>query len=293
MGRSRRKFILHAKVTQANSAEKAFDDTRTRHQIERRLTRLEQISMAYYGQISLRFDNGMLISFDSADAALVSACEMQNCCAALPRPSGEKLALRIGLHQCVLKQRSADSVDNTREFVAHLARIDDTILISQAMLDGLNQSLKKLVHPLEEKANEPEYMIDWSRENSPSAYDGELLRPIATQRAAQNGPYLQLHFGLKTLEVSENSPIVTIGRDPSNDLVIDDFHVSRNHCRVARISSGIVLVDQSANGTIVIPDGGSDLLVKKNSMPLTESGFLFFGRPFKGERRESVKYELF
>ena len=295
MSRSRRKFILHAKVTQANSAEEAFSDTRTRHQIERRLTRLEQISMAYYGQISLRFDNGMLISFDSADAALVSACEMQNCCAALPRPSGEKLALCIGLHQCVLKQRSADSVDNTREFVARLARIGDGILVSQAMLDGLNQSLKKLAHPLEEGASDPEktYVIDWRRENSPSAYGGESLRPIATQRAAQNGPYLQLHFGLKTLEVSENSPIVTIGRDPSNDLVIDDFHVSRNHCRVARISSGIVLVDQSANGTIVIPNGGSDLLVKNNSMPLTESGFLFFGRPFKGERRNSVKYELF
>ena len=251
--------------------------------------------MAYRGQISLRFDNGMLVSFDSADAALLSACEMQNCCAVLPQPSGEKLALCIGLHQCILKQRSADSVDNTREFVARLASIDDAILISHAMLDGLNQSLKKLAYPLEEGASELEnaYVIDWSRENPSSVYDGESFRPVATQRAVQNGPYLQLHFGLKTLEVSESNPIVTIGRDPLNDLVIDDFHVSRDHCRIAKIPSGIVLIDQSANGTIVIPDGGSDSLVKNDSVPLTESGFLCFGRPFKGERRGSVRYELF
>ncbi len=293
MIKSRRKFLLHARVTRTDSEEKAFDDTRTGHQTERRLNRLERVSAAYRGQISLRFENGMLVTFDSADAALLGACEMQNRCAVLPQSSWQKLALCIGIHQGVMKQRSKDTVDNTREFAARLARIDDGILISQTMLDGLNQDLKNLARPLKAAANDPEsvFTIDWHREIPPGAYGGESFWPTA-MHATQGGPILQLHFGLKKLEVSEHNPVTSIGRDPLNDLVLDDFHVSRYHCRIERTPEGVVLIDQSTNGTSIISDDGTKQLVKNESAPLAGSGLLFFGRPFKGERRGSVRYEL-
>ena len=294
MVKSRRKFLLHAIVTQIGSIEKAFDDTRTGHQIERRLNRLERVSATYRGQINLRFENGMLITFDSADAALLGACEMQNRCAVLPQSSGEKLALCIGVHQGVTKQRSQDSADNTREFTALLARIDDGILISQTMLDGLNQDLKKIASPWKDTADDLEsvYVVDWHQEIPPSAYGGESFWPVAMHNTLQNGPYMHLHYGLKTLEVSSTNPIATIGRDPLSDLILDDFHVSRNHCRVEKTPHGIVLSDQSTNGTSIIADDGSMQLVNNDSVALLGRGLLFFGRPFKGERRGSVKYEL-
>ena len=70
MLKSRSKFFLHAKVGRTGADDEEFDDAQAGHPIERRLNRLERVSAAYRGQINLRFNNGMLVTFDSADAAL-------------------------------------------------------------------------------------------------------------------------------------------------------------------------------------------------------------------------------
>ena len=167
MLKSRSKFFLHARVRRIDADEVEFDDAQAGHPIERRLNRLERVSAAYRGQISLRFNNGMLVTFESADAALLGACEMQHRCAVLPQVSRQKLALCIGIHQGVVKQRAKDGADDTRELAAQLARTNDAILISQAMVDGLNQDLRKLARPLAEKVSGlAVFTIDWRRRNS-------------------------------------------------------------------------------------------------------------------------------
>ena len=75
--------------------------------MERRLNRLERVAAAYRGRIDLRFGNGLLTTFDTADAAVLGAREMQHRCAVLPQASRPRLALRIGIHQGLIRQRSA------------------------------------------------------------------------------------------------------------------------------------------------------------------------------------------
>ena len=72
MLKSRSKFFLHAKVGRTGADDEEFDDAQAGHPIERRLNRLERVSAAYRGQINLRFNNGMLVTFDSANAALLA-----------------------------------------------------------------------------------------------------------------------------------------------------------------------------------------------------------------------------
>ena len=49
-----------------------------------------------------------------------------------------------------------------------------------------------------------------------------------------------------------NKDVITMGRDITNDLVINDPEVSRHHCRLTRTSSGYTLEDLgSTNGTFV------------------------------------------
>lgn len=293
MIKSRSKFFLHARVTRTDSDEEKFDDAQAGHPIERRLNRLERVAAAYRGQINLRFDNGMLVTFESADGALLGACEMQHRCAVLPQVLSQRLALRIGIHQGVMKQRSKDGADDAREFATQLARVNDGILISQDLFDGLNQDLRKLARPLEKDiGGTPVFTVDWRREIPSGAYGGESFWPTS-MHSLPTPPSLHLYFGLKTLEVSENSPIATIGRDPESDLVLTDIHVSRNHCRIERTDQGIVLTDSSTNGTTVVADDNSEQLVRKESVALKGRGLLFFGRPFKGERRGGVRFESF
>jgi hypothetical protein len=47
-------------------------------------------------------------------------------------------------------------------------------------------------------------------------------------------------------------PVITIGRDPSNDLVLQDSLVSRRHAQIRRTDGGAMIADlNSANGTLL------------------------------------------
>lgn len=72
------------------------------------------------------------MTFDTADAALLGACEMQHRCAVLPQVAKQRLALRIGIHQGLIRQRSRDGDDNTREVAVRLAVSDDGIVASNS-----------------------------------------------------------------------------------------------------------------------------------------------------------------
>jgi hypothetical protein len=286
MSKSRSKFFLHAKI----AGDKALDGARAGHPVERRLNRIERVTATYHGQVDLRFEDSMLISFGSADDAVLGACEMQHRCAVLPQILRRRLALRIGIHQGLIRQRSQDITDGAPETAARLARIDDGILISREAVEGLGGDLRLFVQLLDEPIGGASvFTIDW-REIPSGPHGVESLRsaPAPLQR---KGPGLQLRLGQKTLEISEHKPVVTLGRDPANDLVVTDSHVSRNHCRVEHTDKGILLIDSSVNGTIVVGEDKQEMLIKNGSVALKGKGMIFLGRPFMGERRGGVRYE--
>jgi hypothetical protein len=293
MNKTRSKYQVHAEVLRTGTAPEAFDDAEAVQTIERRMNRLERVAAAYRGRIDLRFNNVMLMTFETADAALLGACEMQHRCAVLPQASRQRLALRIGIHKGLIRQRSIDAADNTRDVASQLAVVDDGIVASDIVVSDLNQDLRKITRPLGDPAVEiAAHKVDWRCEIPSAAYGGESFWP-ASMAPHPIGPYLLLHYGMKTLELSEENPVLTIGRDPLSDLVMVSIHVSRNHCRIERHADGIVLADSSTNGTCVKTDDGVELLVRQSSVNLKGKGLLFFGRPYNGERRGGVRYESY
>jgi hypothetical protein len=249
------------------------------------------VTAVYHGQVDQRFEDSMLVSFDSADETVLGACEMQHRCSVLPQILRRKLALCIGIHQGLVRQRSQDITDGAPETAAQLARVNDGILISREVVEGLGGDLRLFVQSLDETIGGMSmYTIDW-REISSVPHGMESPRPQPPPPFPRKTPCQQLRLGLKTLEVSDHHPVVTIGRDPTNDLVVADSHVSRNHCRVEHTAKEILLVDSSINGTIVVGENKQEMLIKNGSAALKGKGMIFLGRPFMGERRGGVHYE--
>jgi hypothetical protein len=290
MTQSRSKFFLYARVVSAEPGDKALDGAKAGHPIERRLNRIERVTAAYHGGVDRRLEDGMLLSFDSADDAVLGACEMQHRCSVLPQILRRRLALCIGIHHGLIRQRSQDVPDGAADIAVQLAKVQDGILISREVVDGLGGDLRLFVQPLDETiADMGVFAIDW-REIPSGPHGVESLRP-APAPATRKGSCLRLRLGQRTLEVSEHKPLVTIGRDPANDLVVADSHVSRSHCRVEHTAKEILLVDFSANGTVVVGGNKQEMLIKNGSVALTGKGMVFLGRPFMGERRGGVHYE--
>ena len=293
MNKTRSKYLVHAVILRTGLASAEFDDAKAGHPLERRLNRLERIAATYRGRIDERTQNALVMTFNTADAALLGACEMQHRCAVLPQVAKQRLALRIGIHQGLIRQRSRDGDDNTREVAVRLAVSDDGIVASELVVKSLNPDLRKLTRPFEDTPVEiAAYKVDWRREIPSAAFGGESFWP-ANMTSHPVEPYLLLHHGLKTIEATQENPLVTVGRDPACDLVIVDVFISRNHCMIERQSKYIVLTDTSTNGTSVLPDTGEEFLVKNSFVVLKGKGLLFFGRPFKGERRGAVRFEVY
>jgi len=291
MSNIRRKYQVHAEVHRTGHSTAQFDDAKAGYPLARRMNRIERVAASYRGRIDQLFNNGLLMTFETADAALLGACEMQQRCAGLPQTSGQRLALRIGIHQGPARQRSKDEADNTREIASRLAIIDDDILASETVITDLNTDLRKLASQVDDSPIElSAHRFDWRSEIPSSAYGGEALWP-ASKAPSTSGPYLILHQGLKTLELTAENPLLTVGRSPASDLVLNDIFVSRKHCQIERQTDGILLTDWSTNGTCVTPDEGEELLVKKASLRLRGKGLLFFGRLCNGERRGGVRFE--
>ena len=103
MNKTRSKYLVHAVILRTGLDTTEFDDAKAGHPLERRLNRLERITASYRGRIDGRTRNTLQMTFDTADAALLSACEMQHRCAVLPQVAKQRLALRIGIHQGLIR----------------------------------------------------------------------------------------------------------------------------------------------------------------------------------------------
>jgi len=291
MNATRSKYQVHAEVLATGVVSPDYDEALAGHPLERRLNRIERVAATFLGQIDKRLSNGRQMIFETADAALLGACEMQHRCSVLPQVAGNRLALLIGIHQGPLRQRAVDAADNTREMASQLAVADDAILVSDVVVAALSPELRQLTRPFDPlPAGIAARQFDWRSEIPTAAYGGESVWP-ASKAPHPVGPYLRLHYEQKTLELTLAMPVATIGREPLSNLVLEGDNVSRHHCRIERRADCIVLTDLSTNGTSVVPDEGAEILVKKDSVVLKGKGMLFFGRPCNGERRGGVRFE--
>lgn len=285
-------YQLHAELRSSGLGNPTLDALALEKRIERSLNRIERVVAVYSGQIFNCLGNGFQIVFDTADAAVLAACEMQHRCAALPQLSGHKLVLNIGIHQGIQLKRAIDGADSTIEIAALLAEVDDGIVTTELVVSALTPELRSLARPL--NTQEPlitAHRIDWRQEISSGAYGGKTTWPTRVTRT-RSGLYLTLRYKLNVLELSQEKPLLTIGRDQQNDLVLVGSQISRKHCWIQKRSTGLVLCDQSSNGTFVIPDKGTALHVLQREFPLAGKGMFFCGRKFDGERRGGIAYEV-
>src|SRR5262249_51482894 len=106
--------------------------------------------------------------------------------------------------------------------------------------------------------------------------DAPALRPSA----------IRLAYRDKVLVRRREWDVVTMGRDPELDFVIDQQTVSRRHCDVVRHEGRFLLRDHSTNGTFVMVEGEGELHVHVGELALRKSGWIAPG--LSGDVTEDV-----
>lgn len=101
---------------------------------------------------------------------------------------------------------------------------------------------------------------------------------------------LKLSFGRRKMTLTRVAMPCTFGRDRASSLRVDSDRVSRDHAHVEFRHGKFVLVDHSTNGTFVTPQGGSEVWLQRESMPLLGSGLFSLGGSALLHREVCVQY---
>lgn len=120
----------------------------------------------------------------------------------------------------------------------------------------------------------------------------EALTPPAPPPAAALVPRanrLCLIWREKVLLVDSKTS-VTMGRDESNDIVLQVGTASRRHAEVCCRDGQFLVIDRSANGTFIYDEKGQEYFVHQREARLTESGAICPGCPQEEPGCEALLY---
>lgn len=125
----------------------------------------------------------------------------------------------------------------------------------------------------------------WEREAvTMMAISGEVQRAIAAR--------LELSFGEDKVTVNLINPTVTMGRQAHNDLVVDRHQTSRTHAVIECRRGKFVLIDQSSNGTYLLPDGREPVHLTRDETYLSGRGVIGLGFVVDDSSPDSIHYEI-
>ena len=269
----------------SNAPEAAYAVSRCEKRIQRSVE-------SHGGSLIKRSAGGLMAFFKDNLDALQSAIEMQHRVQNLPPSSGVSLAVRVGLctghetkEERYFPSEGANpairlsSVTNPGHILLSIPKRAKVFDWLQLYLDGvpdfaLNCGKRRL----------GVFNVGWQQRNPVE------LR-VALSQLGRTAGQLFLHFKGRVITLDETRPIISIGRMPNCDMVMQNARCSRIHGTIERRLGRFVFVDRSSNGTFIQFEGQPDVFVHHKELALFGSGYISFGAPVGAPGVDQVQFQ--
>ncbi|MEY2631791.1 MAG: hypothetical protein RIR00_445 [Pseudomonadota bacterium] len=286
--------VLVADIAGRNRVAMRLGETEAGHAIDRCIKRIERAIEGSRGLLVRSEQDRIIAIFPAAEDACLSGVEMQQRVADLPPVSGVKLSLRAGFAFGLVNESSYGVSGVTAQQAAQLAEraLTGQVVTNRLTVAKLNPTLAQAArpasgeHPAESPEQEP--MIVWHQPQ----VGGGSSKPAVAPAVAPPGKRLCLRYKGKACLVDERSPTLTMGRDLSNFLIVEDRKASRIHARLEYRNGRFLLVDQSTNGSYVSQGNEAEAFIWQAELELTASGSLCFGEPSDHTDSDPVDFEF-
>jgi adenylate cyclase len=280
------KTIMFADVSGSARLFERLEDKDAATAVERCIKRMEHSINGFRGRTLQVAGDELQALFDTPEDACMAAIDMQLRVADLPPISGLKLTIRIGLH-CGEIVEQFDTVlgeaVNTTARITGMARVDQ-ILASHRLADNLPSNCLIYVAPLngvnairEGKDQIDLVQIDWQRHEEYQRKHSQTESVAPTLDRRKTSERLCLRYRGKAFLLDDKTPTLSLGRDPSSKLLIQDRKASRAHGRVEKRDGNYFYIDSSTNGSFVSFLGQMEVLLRKDEIQLLGSGRICFG----------------
>lgn len=291
-GIQRNLCVLFADVSGSTRLYEKLGDTEALRAIGNCLKRMERAVIAYKGRVIKTIGDEIMAVFDSAEAGMLAASDMQQRIDDMPPLAGTKLAIRVGFHFGPAIDENNDVFGDTVNVAARMAGLAKAgqIVTTESSVNLMPELLRKStrgIDALSVKGKETDIRVHeviW-QENAELTMKSGSIAPTASVAAR-----IRLRHGGQEIVLSVERPAVTLGRDASCDIVIHDTSASRNHGKIERRRDKFVLVDISTNGTYVSFQGEPEFILKREETMLRGRGRIVFGHAWKSDADDMVEF---
>ncbi len=286
--------MLFADVAGSTRLFESLGDARARALISTALDLLAGAVRDHGGRVIKTIGDEVMCTFPRAAQAVQSAIDMQQRVHADPECQAQALSIRIGLHHGPVIEEDGDvygDAVNVASRIVDRAQADQ-ILVSAQSLVGITDVGRLRTRPLGRThvtgRRESIDLCDviWQQDDS---------HITALTRAVSLADTLRGQLNLRHLKrvciLDRDSPPLTIGREPSNDIVIDGDWVSRQHARLEHRRGMFYLIDRSTNGSWVQIGNERPLRIHRNELPLRHSGWIGIGQTLEVAGENRIAFE--
>jgi class 3 adenylate cyclase len=288
--------ILFADIAGSMRLYQGLGDERASVVVARCIHTMSDMVRASAGTVVRVVGDEVLATFPHADAAADAAIAIQAAISNMPPELGRPLGIRVGMHFGEILQDGPELYGDAVNVAARMvgqAKAGEILLTGStaATLKGQAADMARTLGPIDIKGHTEAIEICeivWKSEEAtmmfraPSASAMER-RPVMPRVAFE-------HAGGRTVMTDHRSTL-TFGREQRNDVVIMGAKVSRQHAFVECRNGRVVLVDQSANGTYVVPHGGTGFHLHRDSVVLTGAGRIGLGEEPQDNALVTIRYE--
>jgi class 3 adenylate cyclase len=298
MSQSRPQTILFADVSGSTRLFETKGDVEARRLIAGVLDALTTICQQHGGRVIKTIGDEIMCTLPGALNGLLAACDMQRKMARDINFVRDNLAVRIGLHHGdALEEKDGDvygDAVNTAARMASLAKREQ-IVTTAATVNGIMgkaPETRSLGRARVSGKLLPIEIVDviWQEDTSGMTMVQSAIR-IGDPASHKQGAKLRLRHRGKLIELTENSEPFMMGREGSNNLMVEADWVSRTHAQIEFKRGHFMITDRSTNATYVRIGEDDELRVHRDELHLRKSGTISMGQSVAINTNDVIYYE--
>lgn len=288
--------ILFADIAKSTHLYETLGDKIAQSLIGTCLSLLSDITRQHHGTVIKTIGDEIMCTFptgnDAVEAAKIMHQDLEDI--TIPgQPGIDPPNIYVGIHVGPVVKEDNDVFGDAVNVAARMVSLakQRQILTTEETVKSLepeNQDAARCIDRTTIKGKSGEvdiYEVVWEQHDVTVMLD-DVMGELALKTS------LEIDFGGKKVIVDQDSPSATLGRQPHNDVVVNDNRVSRSHSRIEYRRGKYLLIDQSTNGTYLLIQGKKSIHLKRDETQLIGQGIIGLGREVTPESPMAIHYVI-
>jgi class 3 adenylate cyclase len=288
--------ILFADIAKSSHLYEVLGNQTAQNLIGTYLSILSDITKQHNGTVVKTIGDEIMCTFPTANEAVDAAKLMHQDLEQMTLPGKPEYGppnIYVGIHLGPVVREDNDVFGDAVNVAARMVSLakQRQILTTGETVKALtvnNQNAARCIDRTTIKGKSGEvdiYEVVWEQ------HDLTVMLDTSLEELSQRSS-MELRFGKLRINIDKNRPIATMGRQPHNDLIVNDNRVSRSHARIEYRRNKFILIDQSTNGTFVIIMGKKNIHIKRDETQLHGHGVIGLGRETTQDSPMAIQYAI-